>query len=257
MNDLLGKALAGARLCRVTKTTCDGATFFHKKRHPYAAILIWVAEAFLQPPFHVLPERDWLEWEPRLYRQFYGLRVEAGSAGQLILPALPGLVLADYLRLTGDAELKMQAFEAALLALRQLHQSRVCFPGGIEASFSHGDATARNVIYDPLKRRARWFDFETMHNLNRSPAWRQADDLRAFTYSAVAHLPESSLGQAARCVVTMYSDPAVFWALDFIVERVRYEPDPFYLAQADIGEQQSLQWADVLQDELQKVERRT
>jgi len=252
VNHLLGKVLADTRLCRVTKVIASGKTFYRKQRHSYATILIWGAETFLRPPFHVLSERDWLDWEPQLYRRFYGLAVEADSTGRLTLPALPGLVLTDYLRLTGDAGLKMQAFEAALRALWQLHQTQVCFPCRVEALFSHGDATARNVIYDPIKGQARWFDFETMHDLNRPRAWRQADDLRAFTYSTVAHLSGSSLSEAARCVISVYADPLVLRELSLIVERVRHKPDLFHLAQADINKRQSSLWADALQYELQK-----
>lgn len=242
MNPLLGKIVASTRLCRITKTIEDGATFFYKQRCGYAALLIRGAETFLRPPFHVLPERDWLKWEAQLYRRFYGLEVKADSARRLKIPALPGIVLADYWRLIGDVALKLRALTAALQALRHLHQVCVRFPWGTEGFYSHGDATAGNVIFDPIRGEARWFDFETIHDVHHSREWRQADDLRAFTCSAAGLLPEKTLSRAAQRVVAVYDDPGILRELGNMMDQLRKHPDPFHLGQTQINSRQGTLW---------------
>lgn len=240
------KILAGVKLNRVTRVVEDGRAYYLKRRCWYAPALIAGAGALLAPHFSVLPERAWLAWEPGIYRLVYGCDVPLASAGQLRLPELPGAVLAEVLRAANSPlEAKLRALAAAVAALRSLHGLWVRFPGGGAGRFSHADATAHNVIYDPSYGAARWFDFETIHDQRRPQAWRHADDLRALAYSAAACLHEHELAAAARSIVSTYADRSVLLALRGMIGRSRH--DMFRLAQADIGYQKGMLWEQALE----------
>lgn len=145
---------------------------------------------------------------------------------------------------------RLDALAAAVEALEQLHRLWVRFPNGSEGRFSHGDATTGNVIYDPAGGRARWFDFETVHDSRWPRERRQADDLRAFAYSAAASLPEKAFPSLARSILTLYTDRAVLCALKQAVERVR-RPGAFHFAQTGISCRKNNVWSAMLQAELE------
>lgn len=201
---------------------------FVKRRRGWAPLLIWGAEALLRPRFHTLSGAAWQAQESALYAQLYG-QPPARIPGGLRLPALPGVVLADYLRpAPADGP---QALRAAVVALHALHQVEVA-PGA--GPFTHGDATAHNCLYEPAAARARWFDFETGHLAGLGLAERRADDLRALLFSAGAWLAEAPAVWLPP-VMAAYPDPAVWSAWRRLASALTQRADPFHLAQTRLS----------------------
>lgn len=200
----LGGKLAGVRLNDVIK---EGALIY-KRRAWGGQWLVRGAKCFGPAPFIVLPESTWLAWEPQLYRLFYGLEVRR-LGRMLVLPVLPGVVLAHYWRIEPAPQEQLRAFAAAVAALYDLHQHQVHLPDTAMAPYSHADATCYNVLYDPEQGRAIWFDFETMHPSHLEAAVRHACDVQVCADSAAALLPPILFPQLAHTLFTYYPNPQV------------------------------------------------
>ena len=172
-----------------------------KRRRWFGPLLIGPGNLYLRllgSGVRVLPGAEWRARERALHRALHGIELETGPRGWLILPRWPGVVLADHARSRLDpAPARLRGLGAASRALRDLH--RVELPradGGCER-LSHGDATLRNVLFDPGTGEARWFDFDTAHDPGLAPAWRHGDDLRALVYSAVESFADVPVAAAA------------------------------------------------------------
>ena len=181
----------------------------------------------------VLPGAEWRARERALHRALHGIELETGPRGWLILPRWPGVVLADHARSRLDpAPARLRGLGAASRALRDLH--RVELPradGGCER-LSHGDATLRNVLFDPGTGEARWFDFDTAHDPGLAPAWRHGDDLRALVYSAVESFADVPVALLLRTVRDAYADPGPWEQLRDRLARGALHRSPLHLAQA-------------------------
>ena len=133
---------------------------------------------------------------------------ETSDGGFRVGAAVPGAVLAEHARSQLDPlPARLRGLGAACRALRDLH--RVELPradGGCER-LSHGDATLRNVLFDPGTGEARWFDFDTAHDPGLAPAWRHGDALRARVYSAVESFADVAVAELLRTVLDAYADP--------------------------------------------------
>jgi hypothetical protein len=138
----------------------------------------------------------------------------------------------------------------ALEALRTLHGLTIRTP---EGAFSHGDATARNCLYDPAAGAARWFDFETAHDPQRPPAWRRADDVRALAFSARRSLSPGAAEALADRLTQAYPDPDMLQALDGILAELEWRADPFHLAQAQLTQAESRAWTARLRQALRRA----
>ena len=252
---LAGRVLTRVRLSRLVSGVEAGQTVYLKSRRWYAGALICATNRFLAPGVYVLPNREWLLWEPAIYRLLYGWTVQATTAGQLSLPEIPGMVLTALLRSVHiDAQTRLDALIAATGALSQLHRLWVRFPNGVTGWLSHGDATTDNVICDSATGKARWFDFETIHDSRRSKEWRQADDLRALAYSAAARLPEEELALAAHLLMAAYTDRPILRAFCQAVERLQQRSDVFHFAQTGISYPRNVLWGEALQAELRTLD---
>ena len=234
MAGLAARVLAGTRLCSVRAAEVEGEHVFVKRRYAHAPALILAARV-LPARFRVLSAREWLEWEPEVYRRAYGAAVVAGRGACLQLPAWPGVQLPAWLAarvvLLDD---RLGALAAAARELRRLHALPVRFPDDRVRLFSHGDATVRNAVYDSATGRVHWFDFETIHTGAHTPPWRHADDLRALAYSAAVVLDMTALRPAAEAIVAAYPDASVQSELAEMLACGRARYDPFQLAQAPL-----------------------
>lgn len=234
----LARLIAGASLCAVERVGGPAGAVFRKRRRAHAGPL-GLAARLAGARFVQLPTAEWRAWEAAVYRQVYGLDVTREPDGALRLPLLPGEPLAAFLSDTQrDWEARRAALAAAAAALAELHQLSITLPGGARP-FSHGDATARNVLYDPGDGRARWFDFETGHPRGRPHAWRRADDLRALLFSAAGRVGAERAGDIA-AIACGYPDLAARAELRAMAQRLSAWPDSFHLAQAGDG---PAQWA--------------
>jgi hypothetical protein len=207
-----------------------------KRRRWFGPLLIGPGNLYLRllgSGVRVLPGAEWRARERALHRALHGIELETGPRGWLILPRWPGVVLADHARSRHDpAPARLRGLGAASRALRDLH--RVELPradGGCER-LSHGDATLRNVLFDPGTGEARWFDFDTAHDPGLAPAWRHGDDLRALVYSAVESFADVPVALLLRTVQDAYPDPGPWEQLRDRLARGALHRSPLHLAQA-------------------------
>ncbi len=116
-------------------------------------------------------------------------------------------MLADHARSQLDpAPARLRGLGAASRALWDLHRVELPRADGACERLSHGDATLRNVLFDPGTGEARWFDFDTAHDPGLAPAWRHGDDLRALVYSAVESFADVPVALLLRTVQDAYAD---------------------------------------------------
>lgn len=151
----------------------DGGGFLKRRNalgHLACLSTTWRPERFL-----VLPEEAWFRREITLYRGFHGARAEIRGPDLLWLPGLPGERL-DRAVTRLPQQNALQVAGAALRQLAALHERGVPTAGG-EELFSHGDATAKNVLHDAASGRLSFFDFETIHPPSFSLLERRADDI--------------------------------------------------------------------------------
>ena len=207
-----------------------------KRRRWFGPLLIGPGNLYLRllgSGVRVLPGAEWRARERTIYLALYGVELEGGPGGRLIFPRWPGVVLADHARSRLDpAPARLRGLGAASRALHDLH--RVELPradGGCEP-LSHGDATLRNVLFDPGSGEARWFDFDTAHDPRLDPAWRHGDDLRALVYSAVESFADVPVGSLLRTVRDAYPTPGPWEQLRSQLARGVLHRSPLHFAQA-------------------------
>jgi hypothetical protein len=142
-------------------------------------------------------------------------------------------VLADHARSRLDpAPARLRGLGAACRALRDLHRVELpCADRGCER-LSHGDATLRNVLFDPGTGEARWFDFDTAHAPGLAPAWRHSDDLRALVYSAVESFADVPVALLLHTVQDAYADLGPWEQLRDRLAQGALHRSPFHFAQA-------------------------
>jgi hypothetical protein len=199
----------------------------------------------------VLPQSDWQEREGRIYRSLYGTSIRIDVDGALVLPCLAGETLATLL---DDPKLeesvRKRVIELAVVALAEFHR----------LGFTHGDAMAENVMVDLAPRRcspldvargdpelvegsgrpehsskARWFDFETIHESSRPIAWRRADDVRALLVTCVARTVPTKFAETLQLILDVYADEGVTRLLAASFTSVLRRPLTFHLAQAGLS----------------------
>ena len=233
----LGLWLGKLRLHAIEpRQTAGRPPMIAKRRRWFSPLLIGPGNLYLRllkSGVRVLHGAEWQARERALYRALHGIELETGPRGWLILPRWPGVVLADHARSRLDpAPARLRGLGAASRALRDLH--RVELPradGGCER-LSHGDATLRNVLFDPGTGEARWFDFDTAHDPGLAPAWRHGDDLRALVYSAVESFADVPVALLLRTVRDAYADPGPWEQLRDRLARGALHRSPLHFAQA-------------------------
>src|SRR5438874_13811779 len=76
-------------------------------------------------------------------------------------------------------------------------------------SWSHGDASMTNVIYDEKTKQARLIDFEIRHEKSLPAPSRQADDLLVFLLDMVGRIPTRKWLPFAICFLRAYKNSTV------------------------------------------------
>ncbi len=207
-----------------------------KRRRWFSPLLIGPGNLYLRilgSGVRVLSGAEGRVRERVLYRTLHEIELETGRRGWLMLPRWPGVVLADHARSElVPPKARLQALDAASRALHDLHRVELPRADRGHDRLSHGDATLRNVMFDPDTGEARWFDFDMAHDPNLSAAWRHGDDLRALVYSAVESFADLPVALLLRTIQDAYEDPAPWNQLRDRVARRALERSPFHLAQA-------------------------
>lgn len=221
-----------AHVCRVER---QGNVFFEKRRYLRTSPLIAGVNPVLEAtdaPIVCLSEDQWLWWECQMAKHTHHGQPEVRGR-TLILPRLPGVRLADYLESTPDTAVRLEAMMIVARELIRLHQQEVQFPDGKTRPFSHGDAHAKNVMFDATIGIATWYDFEAVHVANLSTTRRHADDWRALVFSASHYFARWELPILALGLWKLMPEEVQpeFRAL---VQEIQHRPTGFHLAQAPL-----------------------
>lgn len=228
----LAPLMAATHLNHITLVQERGAAWVIKRRRWPAPLLILLGNRVTRrrrPVVIALQSRAWRAWEARLHPLVNGLAVTTAPRGGIRILLAPGEPLQAILASPSCtlAE-KLMAFGAATRALRELHAIRL---EDREVPLSHGDATARNVVYDCQTGRAAWFDFEMVHDLAAAAALRQADDLRALYFSAAPHLAPAHLPRFAEALLQAHGGAPALAELHRLIATARLDWDLYHLAQ--------------------------
>jgi len=233
----LGLLLRHAKTCRTRPRREADAAEFIRARPWYASCLIrpgnWYL-SWLSTGVSILPTRPWLDWECRVHAELSAVIAQRAGRRCLLLPRIPGEQLAAILSSpTQDLPRKDRAVRLAATALVQAHQHSVLWPDNVSRPFSHGDATARNVLCDVACGRATWIDFETLHDPRRTVAWRHADDLRALIWSAAETIGSDGYGALCAAILDCVADATVLTELARVA--ARQSPNVYHLAQGSLS----------------------
>lgn len=224
----LGWLLRSARYTQAPTVHQNGDPKVRKRRAFYAPLLIWMGELvvwLLNTGTRVLAQREWEERERLIYQAVYGTSIQVESDGTLVLPFIEGKTLATVLEDPNvDDSSRTTAIEAAARALAEFHR----------LGFTHADAMAENVLIDRSSV-ARWFDFETVHDPNRSVAWRRADDLRALLSTCLIRTVPDKRAEIIRLILTTYANEDVARELAMSFTTVWRRSLAFHLAQAALS----------------------
>ncbi len=105
-----------------------------KRRRWFGPLLIGAGNLYLRllgSGVRVLPGAEWRAESVRDVAQLYGIELESGPRGWLILPRWPGVVLADHARSRLDpAPHRLRGLGAASRALGDLHRVNLPRPTG-------------------------------------------------------------------------------------------------------------------------------
>jgi tRNA A-37 threonylcarbamoyl transferase component Bud32 len=240
----LGRLLRSARYSEARIVDQGGELRVRKHRRFYAPLLVWLGGPLvriLDTGVRVLPRREWVERERRVYRSLRGVSIRVDADGTLVLPRLAGATLATLLE---DPELeesaRRRAIERAVVALSEFHR----------LGFTHGDAMAENVLVDLEGGVAHWFDFETVHDPGRPIAWRRADDVRALLATCLVRTVPAKRAETLQLILDVYADEGVTGVLAASFTSVMRRPLSFHLGQAGLSLQCFREVARVLSERL-------
>jgi len=209
----------------------------HKCRRWWGWVLILIGNPVLacrQVPVGVLFNSQWLRWEREVKRAVNGETVSPGRV--LICNQLSGVPLADWLAEFGATkEARLEVLKKAVNGLREFHRVQVDNDRGDSIPLSHGDATLNNVLYDVENDSLQWIDFDLRHWLNVPAPQRHADDLRAFLFSAVRHLPDDEIPEFLSAMQQQYDAPPVWSCLRAQLSSRWFRLDVFHQAQIQRG----------------------
>lgn len=226
---VLGRILRSGRYSTVLRICGNGGMQIQKQRFIYAPLLIQMGNLLfgvLGMSVRVLPPEEWAVREAYLYRVLYGSSIQRHGNGTLVLPYLPGETLASVLEDSSVVErVRNDAIQQAVIALAVFHR----------LGFTHGDATSENVLIERITGVCHWFDFETIHDVNRPMEWRCADDLRALLFSCLVRTVPEKYAETCHLILDAYANHEVIRLLAKTFTSVWHQSLMFHLAQANLS----------------------
>lgn len=241
----LGWLLRSARYSKARIVDEGGEHLVRKQRQFYAPLLVWLSRplvTFLDSGVQVLSQRDWEARERNIYEALYCTSIRIDGDGTLVLPRFPGKTLAILLEDPALKEpVRKKAIEHAVTALAGLHRF----------GLTHADAMAQNVVVDLDSGVARWFDFETIHDPDRSLPWRRADDVRALLVTCLIRTSPGKRAGTLQHILNVYGDGGVTRVLAASFESVLRRPLTLHLAQAGLSFEGFREIARLLKERLE------
>ena len=209
-----GSAITSAlKINSIEPMTQNQQAVFLKERHLHGEQLVQLANLYFRlwkiPIRFWQDTQQWRDWEIKWFKTINGDRFDAvanGSRG-IIQDKVPGKSLWEHLE---DGTLTPGMFEAAA---RELHRAHQFWSEELNGSWSHGDVTATNVIYDETCDRAWLIDFETHHDESMPAVARHADDLLTLLLDILGHVSSSQWLNLAIPFLKTYQDRAVITEL--------------------------------------------
>jgi hypothetical protein len=153
---------------------------------------------------------DWMRWEVECFTMLNGDRFRAFNSGAntVCVDKLPGKSLWEYMN---RGTLTQQMLEAAG---REFFRAHLLWSDEFGGSWSHGDASMTNVIYNEKTGRARLIDFELVHEKSLRAKSRHADDLLVFLLDILAIVPTRQWLPFALYFLNTYENARVIAALE-------------------------------------------
>lgn len=203
-----------------------------KTRRWWGWVLILIGNPVLacrQVPVRVLFATQWIRWEREVKRAVNGEAISLGSV--LVCNRLPGVPLANWMTDSGETkDVRLEVLKIAMTSLQEFHRVELDNGSADRIPLSHGDATLNNVLYDAENRSVQWIDFDLRHWLNVPAPQRHADDLRAFLFSAVRHLPVAEIPEFLTAMQQQYDAPSVWSCLRSQLSSCWFRFDVFHRA---------------------------
>jgi hypothetical protein len=148
--------------------------------------------------------RCWQRWEVACFRLLNpGFRAFALGRRTICIAKLPGESLWAHLR---RGTLSHRMIKAAAREFRRAHMLHC---DALAGPWSHGDACTENVLYDHATDRARFIDFEFLHDKTLPPETRHADDLLIFALDLMSISPGDRWLPLTLTFLRTYGDPSV------------------------------------------------
>lgn len=153
---------------------------------------------------------DWRRWEVDCFNMLNGDRFHAWARDEktIYIDKLPGRSLWEHLE---RGTITTQMMEASGREFRRAHRF---WSHRLRGPWSHGDAGTNNVIYDKHADRARFIDFEIVHDKALNAKSRQADDLLVFMADLIAVAPNPRWLTLVLSFLNSYGNAAVISELE-------------------------------------------
>jgi hypothetical protein len=148
---------------------------------------------------------EWRRWEVDCFNMLNGDRFSAWTSGEKTVCAdkLPGQSLWGHLEQGTLTRLMVEA------AGREFRRAHAFSSKEFHEPWSHGDAGTNNVIYDSKTDRARFIDFEIIHEKALPTKSRHADDLLVFLLDVIAVAANPQWLTLCLAFLNAYDDDAV------------------------------------------------
>jgi hypothetical protein len=198
----------------ITEVTRRGRRLVVKRRHAYGSRLAALANLYFRTanvPIRFLSSvENWRRWEVSCFKMLNGDRFRAVGWGPHTIyeDKLPGESIWEHMK---RGTLTASMLVAAAKEFRRAHQ---LWSDEFGSLWSHGDASATNVIYDRRTDCARLIDFEIVHGRSLPARSRHADDLLVFLLDIVGNVPDRQWLPFALCFLNNYGDPHVIRQLE-------------------------------------------
>jgi tRNA A-37 threonylcarbamoyl transferase component Bud32 len=212
--DAAARLVDSLRINSVSERVRHGRRVAIKRRNGYGEQLADLTNLYFRmagiPIRFWAKAEDWQRWEVECFKMLNGDRFRAWASGDKTVCAdkLPGKSLWEYLE---QRRLTRKMVEAAGVEFRRAHQFR---NDEFRGPWSHGDAGANNVIYDEKTGRARFIDFEIVHEKSLPAKSRHADDLLVFLLDLIAVAPNPHWLTLALSFLNAYGNTAVICELE-------------------------------------------